>query len=146
MRTFVEFKNTCDGGPSSIFAAVVEKNHAVRNVGREMHLMRHDDHRHALARKLFHHLEHLTDQLRIERRGRFIEQDGLRIDRKRPRDADTLLLAAGKASGILVELSLLGRPFRAYLAPAHALALGYSREPTQAAGRRFLSPSCVSRG
>ena len=49
-----------------------------------------------------HHVEHLVDHLRVERRGRLVEQHGDRVHRQRARDGDALLLAAGELAGKLV--------------------------------------------
>jgi len=57
-------------------------------------------HRHALARQAFHHLEHLADQLWIERRGRFVEQHQPQLHGQRPGDGDALLPAARQARRI----------------------------------------------
>ena len=70
----------------------------------EVHLVGHDDHRHALARELAHHVEHLLDQLRVERAGDLVEQHHVRVHRQRPRDRHPLLLAPRQPIGILVHL------------------------------------------
>ena len=49
-----------------------------------------------------HHVEHLVDHLRVERRGRLVEQHRDRVHRQRARDRDALLLAAGELAGKLV--------------------------------------------
>ncbi len=64
--------------------------------------MRNDQHRHAVARQIAHHLKNFGRQLRIERRCRLVEQHDLRTHRKRARDRDTLLLAAGEFRRIFV--------------------------------------------
>ena len=64
------------------------------NILRELHLVRHDDHRRPLLGELFHDLQHLTDQLRIKRRGRLIEKNHIGLDRHGAGDADALLLSA----------------------------------------------------
>ena len=43
-----------------------------------------------------HHVEHLVDHLRVERRGRLVEEHHLGVHRQRPGDGDPLLLAAGE--------------------------------------------------
>src|SRR5690242_10382821 len=77
-------------------AALVYEGDAARDMGGEAHLMSDDQHRHALRREALHHLEHLADQLRIERRGGLVEQHEARLHRQRPGDCDALLLAAGE--------------------------------------------------
>ena len=65
-----------------------------------------DDHDRVVA------LEH-ADQLldgerrdRVERRGRLVHQDHVRLDRQRPRDAEPLLLAAGERQRAVLEAVL----------------------------------------
>src|SRR5262249_32843272 len=48
--------------------------------------------------------EHLADELRIERRGRLVEKDRLRLHRQRSRYGHALLLAAGELRRVSVEL------------------------------------------
>ena len=56
------------------------------------------------ARELAHDAENFVGQLRIERRGRLVEQHHLGLHRERARDRDALLLAAGQARRILARL------------------------------------------
>jgi hypothetical protein len=63
--------------------------------------VRHDHHGHALARQLGHDVEHFVDHLRIERRGRLVEEHRERIHRERPRDRHPLLLTARQLSRVL---------------------------------------------
>ena len=46
-----------------------------------------------------HHVQHLADELGVERGGRLVEQHELRVHRQRPGDGDALLLAAGELRG-----------------------------------------------
>ena len=55
--------------------------------------------------ELAHHVEHVADQLRVERRRRLVEQHQLRLHRERPRDRDPLLLAAGQLRRVAASLS-----------------------------------------
>ncbi len=50
----------------------------------------------ARSRQLFDHIQYLAHQLGIQRRGGFIKQDHPRVQRQRPGNGDTLLLAAGE--------------------------------------------------
>ena len=61
--------------------------------------------------ELAHDAEHLADELRVERRGRLVEEHELGVHRERPGDGDALLLAAGE----------LGRVGRRLVAEAHLL-------------------------
>ena len=51
-----------------------------------------------------HGVEHLLDHLRIERRGRLVEQHDLRVHAQRAGDRDALLLAAGQLARIFAGL------------------------------------------
>ena len=64
------------------------------------------DHRHALFGQVDHDVEDFRDHLRIQGRGRLVEQHDFRVHAKRPGDGDALLLAAGKLARVF--LSLLG--------------------------------------
>ena len=55
-----------------------------------------------------HHGEHLADQLRIERRGRLVEEHHLGVHGKSTGDRDALLLPAGELNRVLV--GLFGKP------------------------------------
>ena len=68
-----------------------------------------------------HGVEHLLDHLRIERRGRLVEQHDLRLHAERARDRDALLLAAGKLRRIFV--GLLGNAHAREIVPRDLLGL-----------------------
>src|SRR5919112_5848313 len=51
----------------------IQETDAVRDVAREAHLMRGDQHRHPAGRELADHLEHLRDELRVERARHLVE-------------------------------------------------------------------------
>ena len=76
--------------------------------------------------ELSHHVEHLADQLGIERRGRLVEQHHLRLHRQRARDRHPLLLPTRELGRVGIHLAeahalqqLVG------LLAATALALGF---------------------
>ena len=54
--------------------------------------------------ELADHVEHLRDELRVERARDLVEQQQLGLHRERPHDRDALLLAAGEPVGVLVAL------------------------------------------
>ena len=64
-----------------------------------------------------HDVEDVADQLRVERRGRLVEEHQLRLHRQRAGDGHALLLAAGELRGVVA--GLVGRGRRG---PAAALA------------------------
>ena len=57
-----------------------------------------------LARDLADEPHHLARDLRVEARGRLVDQQQLRVLDQRAGDADALALAAGKAVGALVDV------------------------------------------
>jgi len=70
--------------------------------------MRHDDHGHARPGEVAHDLEHLADELGIERRGRLVEEHEFRPHGKGAGDRDALLLAARELDR--VGVALVGEP------------------------------------
>ena len=76
----------------------------MRDVPRERHLVgRHQDRR-AVASELPHELEHLADELRVERARDLVEQQHLGVGRDRADDRGALLLPAGQAVRMLARL------------------------------------------
>ncbi len=63
---------------------VVHHHHAVGRLSRKPHLVRDDDHRHAFAAQLLHHLEHLADHLGIERARCLVEEHERRASSPAP--------------------------------------------------------------
>ena len=78
--------------------ALVDEQQPVADITGEVHLVGDDHHRHALLGELTHHLQHLADQLRVERRRDLVEQHHLGLHGERAGDGDPLLLAAGEPS------------------------------------------------
>src|SRR3954453_7691646 len=78
----------------------------VRGLAGEAHLVGHDDHRHTLLGEDHHDIEDLVDHLRVEGRGRLVEEHDLGPHGERPRDGHALLLASGELGGVLVGLGL----------------------------------------
>src|SRR5262245_28341551 len=60
---------------------VVQEDDPVRDLARKTHLVRHDDHRHAVPGQRAHHFENLGGQFRVQRRRRLVEQHDLRLHR-----------------------------------------------------------------
>src|SRR5665647_2841588 len=58
--------------------------------------------RHAFLGEPLHHVEHLADELGVQRAGRLVEEHELGLHRERPGDRDPLLLAAGQVRRIVV--------------------------------------------
>ena len=102
--------------------ALVHEHDLVGDLAREAHLVRDHDHRHAVARQLAHRVEHVADELGVERRGRLVEQHQLRLHGERAGDRDTLLLAARERDGIRVELVAEPDPLEQLLPTAPGVA------------------------
>ena len=68
--------------------------------------MRDQEHRPSFLGQRVDHAQDLAHQLRIERRGRLVEQQHFRVHRQRAGDRDPLLLSAGKLPRIRMELVL----------------------------------------
>ena len=86
----------------------VQETHAARDVLREPHLVGRDQHRHPPGRQLADHVEHLGDELRVERARDLVQQHDVGLHRQRANDRDALLLPARQPIGILVRL--VGQP------------------------------------
>ena len=111
VRSWRGLASTSAGVPDSTTTPPSMNTTLVGDLAREADLVRDDDHRHAVARELLHHGEHLADELGVERRGRLVEQHQLRLHRQRARDRHALLLAARELARVGVEL--VGRARRA---------------------------------
>src|SRR5581483_8838783 len=84
--------------------AFVHEYDAVRDLAGKSHLMRDDQHGHAVVRECDHCVEHLLDHFGIERRCRLVEKHDLRIHAQRTGNGDALLLAARKLARIFARL------------------------------------------
>jgi hypothetical protein len=84
---------------------VIHEDHAVGDLPGEAHLVGDAEHGHALLGERHHGVEHLLHHLRVEGRGRLVEQHDLRAHAQRARDGDALLLAAGELARILAACS-----------------------------------------
>ena len=80
------------------------KIEAVADLACELHLVGDDEHRHAVAREIAHHDQHLADELRIERGCDLVEEHHMRVHHQRARDRDSLLLTAGELVRMLTRL------------------------------------------
>ncbi len=83
---------------------LVEEAHPGRDVASEAHLVGRDQHRHAGRGELADHVEHLGDELRVERARDLVEQHDVGLHRERAHDRHALLLSAGEPIGVLIGL------------------------------------------
>src|SRR3954453_12960334 len=86
----------------------VEEADPVRDVTGEAHLVGGDQHRHAARGQFADHLEHLRDELRIERARHLVEQHQVGAHCQCSDDCDPLLLATREAVRKVVPL--VGEP------------------------------------
>ena len=84
--------------------AVGHKDDAIGHAAGKVHLVRNDDHRHALLGQTDHDLEHLVDHFGIKSARGLVKEHGLGLHGKRAGDGYALLLAARKLCGHLVGL------------------------------------------
>ena len=112
--------------------ALVEEDDAVGDVAREAHLVGGDEHRHALGGQLADDVEHLADELGVERAGDLVEQEQGGIHGQGADDRDALLLAAGEPVGEVVALVGEAEPLEQRVGPL----LGLGARPAQDAPRR----------
>ena len=72
----------------------VHEDHAMADMAGEADLVGDHQHGPSLGSEVLHDGENVADRLRIERRGRLVEHQEMRVHGKRTRDGDPLLLAA----------------------------------------------------
>jgi hypothetical protein len=119
------------GSPRSTINPVVQIADLVGDLAREAHLVRRDQHRHALGLELADRLQHLADELGIERARDLVEQQRAGTRRERAGDRDALLLAAREPVGVVVlaplEPEAVEQLARAPLGLGAALAMAAHR-------------------
>src|SRR5690349_5325891 len=84
--------------------SVDEEHHAVGDRAGKTDLVSDHDHRHAVAGERGHHVEHLADQLRVQRGRGLVEQHQLGFHRQRAGDRNTLLLTTGQLGRVRSSL------------------------------------------
>jgi len=84
--------------------AVVEKADLVRDLACETHLVRRDHHRHPALGQLADHVQHLTDELGVERARDLVQEQQIGLHRERADDRGALLLASREPVRVLVLL------------------------------------------
>ena len=97
--------------------------HPVGDVARERHLVRRHHDRHAVVGERAHEVEHVADELGVQRRGDLVEQQQLGRGRDRPRDRDALLLTAGEPVGVVAGLGGEADAVEQGAWPRHPLSL-----------------------
>ncbi len=74
----------------------MQKHHVIAHIGRQTHVVGHEDHRPALVGERLDDPHHLLLELGVERGSRLIEQQRLRLHAERAGDGGALLLPARK--------------------------------------------------
>ena len=83
--------------------ATIHEHERVGDFTREPHLVRDHDHGHTRLGKALHHVENLTDQFRVERAGRLIEEHELGLHRECTSNRHTLLLPTREVRRVVVH-------------------------------------------
>ena len=79
------------GCPSSRITPAVEHHDPLRDIAGELHLVSDDQHRDvSLLRDVAQHLQHVIDELRVQRTRHLVQQEDVRIHRERTVDRDAL--------------------------------------------------------
>ena len=83
---------------------VGDEDHPVGNMAGKLHLMGYDDHGALGVFQRADHTQHFTGQFGVQRRGGFIKAENIGGEHQCAGDSHTLLLTAGKLTGIGVAL------------------------------------------
>jgi hypothetical protein len=94
-------------------------------------LVGHERHGHAAGCQVADHRVHLADQLRVQGRGRLVEQHHLRVHGERPGDGHALLLTAGKLGRVLGHMLRQPHASKLCQGPLAGLGLGGFLDPHQ---------------
>ena len=86
--------------------AAVHEQDAVGHVTGKVHLVGHDDHGGLAVGKVPQNAQHLAGQLRVQRAGRLVEAEDVRVQGQGPGNGHPLLLAAGQL------MRVVARPLR----------------------------------
>ena len=70
----------------------IHEDDAIGDFARETHLVRDDDHRHAVFGQILHRVENILNKFRVKGRRWFIEEHQLRLHAESAGDGNTLLL------------------------------------------------------
>ena len=109
---------SCCGRPLLEDPALVEERHPVGDLAGEAHLVGDHHHRHVqVGGERLHDREHLAGELRVERRGRLVEEHHVGLHRERAGDGDALLLTAREPDGVLPRLVGQADPVEEVLGP-----------------------------
>ncbi len=92
--------------------ALVQEADLRGNLLGEAHLVGRQHHRHPVSGQFTDDVEHLGDELGVERRGDLVEQHEVRLHGQGPNDGDPLLLAARQTIGVLLGLVVEADPLQ----------------------------------
>ena len=92
------------GGALLADDALIHVHYLGTDVPREGHLMSHHQHSHALMGQILHDGKDFANHFRVKGRGRFVEEQHLRVHGKGAGDGHTLLLTTGDLPGTGVDV------------------------------------------
>ena len=110
-------------------AAFIHEDDSIGDFLREVDLVGHDDHRAPFFGERADHLQHFSDQLRVEGRGGLVEEHELGLHGQGACDRDTLLLAARQSLGVGVGLVGHSNLLEHVLRPILGLLLAQAEHP-----------------
>ncbi|RMV09252.1 hypothetical protein ALP17_112272 [Pseudomonas savastanoi] len=118
--------------------ALVQEHHLTCNLARKAHLVGDQNHGPTFFGQALNDLQHFTDQFRVQRRSRFVEQHDFRLHRQRPCNRHALLLAAGEECRVLIGNAFRQPDFFQVLARASlGFGLGNAQYPARCHGDVF---------
>ena len=126
--------------------AVLQFDDALRML-RHFHIVGDDHHGVAALVQLAEDRQHFLAGLGVQRAGRFVRQDNFAAVDQRARDADALLLAAGKLAGLVVFAPLQAQPrqqLRRSLPPLIAPGVGVDGRNFNVAQRAEIGHQVVT--
>ena len=83
--------------------SLIHEHHPVADLPGKTHLVGDHHHGHPFLGQVDHDVEYLADHLRVEGRGRFVEEHDLGVHGQGAGDGHALLLAAGKLRRVTVS-------------------------------------------
>lgn len=83
-------------------------------MGRDRHVVGDDDDRMSFGIQLVENAQDIFTALPVERAGGLVGEDDVAVVHQRPRDRDTLLLAAGKLAGPVTETISKTKPHKQF--------------------------------
>ena len=134
------------GAPCSRIRPCVEEAHAVGDLAGERHLVGRDQHRHPVALEIADDVEHLADELGVERRRDLVEQHHLGLHRQRAGDRRRAAADRRSADRDTRRPCRPGQPLEQRERRRSGGRLVDARAPCAARARCCRRPSCAGTG